>query len=142
MVSVVVDLCLEEPAVEEPAVEEPAVEEPAVEEPVVEEPVVEEPVVEEPTVEEPVVPVIEVTDAGTVITTETAIVTVTIDENGAIATLTAVVNDVAVADDVVAPFIGMTVPVDAAAITLDDAGVLQAIIDALNALATPEVVAA
>ena len=69
--------------------------------------------------------------------TEIAIVTVTLDENGAIATIKATVNGNDIVDAMTAQFIGKTVPVDAAAFELDVDGNLQAIIDALNALATP-----
>ena len=80
-------------------------------------------------------PVVNVTDEGTVIETETAVVTVTMDENNAIATLTATVNGEAVAEDVTALFIGKALPLNAEEFTLDEAGMMQAIIDALAALA-------
>ena len=132
-----------QPDAEEPVVEEPVVEEPVVEEPVVEEPVVEEPVVEEPVVlPEVVYPIINVTEEGTVVETETAIVTVTLDENGAIATIKAIVKGNEIVDAMTAQFIGKTLPLDAAAFELDVDGNLQAIIDALNALAVPVEIAA
>ena len=112
--------------------------------PVVEEPVVEEPVVEEPVVDEPVVlpevqyPIVNVTDEGTVIETEAAVVTLRVDENNAIAFLTATVNGEPVSEDVTALFIGKTTPVNAEEFTLDEAGIVQAIIDALNVMAEPE----
>ena len=85
-------------------------------------------------------PVVNVTDEGTVIETETAVVTVTMDENNAIATLTATVNGEAVAEDVTALFIGKALPLNAEEFTLDEAGMMQAIIDALAALAEPALV--
>ena len=85
-------------------------------------------------------PVVNVTDEGTVIETETAVVTVTMDENNAIATLTATVNGEAVAEDVTALFIGKALPLNAEEFTLDDTGMMQAIIDALAALAEPALV--
>ena len=85
-------------------------------------------------------PVVNVTDEGTVIETETAVVTVTMDENNAIATLTATVNGEAVAEDVTALFIGKALPLNAEEFTLDEAGMMQPIIDALNALAEPALV--
>ena len=85
-------------------------------------------------------PVVNVTDEGTVIETETAVVTVTMDENNAIATLTATVNGEAVAEDVTALFIGKALPLNAEEFTLDEAGMMQAIIDALNVLAEPALV--
>ena len=141
---VVEEPVVEEPVVEEPVVDEPVVEEPVVDEPVVEEPVVEEPVVEEPVVDEPVVlpevqyPIVNVTDEGTVIETEAAVVTLRVDENNAIAFLTATVNGEPVSEDVTALFIGKTTPVNAEEFTLDEAGIVQAIIDALNVMAEPE----
>lgn len=85
-------------------------------------------------------PVVNVTDEGTVIETETAVVTLTVDENNAIATLTATVNGEAVAEDVTALFIGKALPLNAEEFTLDEAGVMQAIIDALAVLAEPALV--
>ena len=85
-------------------------------------------------------PVVNVTAEGTVIETETAVVTVTMDENNAIATLTATVNGEAVAEDVTALFIGKALPLNAEEFTLDEAGMMQAIIDALAALAEPALV--
>ena len=85
-------------------------------------------------------PVVNITDEGTVIETETAVVTVTMDENNAIATLTATVNGEAVAEDVTALFIGKALPLNAEEFTLDDTGMMQAIIDALAALAEPALV--
>ena len=85
-------------------------------------------------------PVVNVTDEGTVIEPATAVVTVTMDENNAIATLTATVNGEAVAEDVTALFIGKALPLNAEEFTLDEAGMMQAIIDALAALAEPALV--
>ncbi|MBQ7851091.1 MAG: hypothetical protein IJ343_15305, partial [Clostridia bacterium] len=134
---VVEEPVVEEPVVEEPVVEEPVVVEPVVEEPVVVEPVVEEPVVEEPVVEEPVVPVVtENEDGSKTITTEAAIVTVTLDETGAIAAIKATVNETEIVEVALASFIGKTLPVDAAEIELDET-VEAAIIEALTVLATP-----
>ena len=125
----------EEPA---PAEEAPA-EEPAPE-------VTEEPAPAEEPAGEPVVlpevqyPIVNVTEEGSVIETETAVVTLRLDENNAIATLSATVNGEAVAEDVIALFIGKTLPLNAEEFTLDEAGVVQAIIDALNVLAEPQYV--
>ena len=99
--------------------------------------VVEEPVVEEPVVEAPVVPVVtENEDGSKTITTETAIVTVTLDETGAIAAIKATVNETEIVEVALASFIGKTLPVDAADIELDEA-VETVIIEALTVLATP-----
>ena len=131
---VVVDV----PAVEAEAVEPtpevtaepaPAVEAEAVE-PTPE--VTAEPVAEPVVLPEVQYPIVSVTDEGSVIETETAVVTFRVDENNAIAALSATVNGEAVAEDVIALFIGKTLPLNAEEFTLDEAGVMQAIIDALN----------
>ena len=131
---VVVDV----PAVEAEAVEptpevtaEPApVEEAKAVEPTPE--VTAEPVAEPVVLPEVQYPIVSVTDEGSVIETETAVVTFRVDENNAIAALSATVNGEAVAEDVIALFIGKTLPLNAEEFTLDEAGVMQAIIDALN----------
>ncbi|MBR6668032.1 MAG: hypothetical protein IKL25_06690, partial [Clostridia bacterium] len=138
----------EEVPAEEPApevTEEPApAEEAPAEEPAPE--VTEEPAPAEEPAGEPVVlpevqyPIVNVTEEGSVIETETAVVTLRLDENNAIATLSATVNGEAVAEDVIALFIGKTLPLNAEEFTLDEAGVVQAIIDALNVLAEPQYV--
>jgi len=91
-----------------------------------------EPVAEPVVLPEVQYPIVSVTDEGSVIETETAVVTFRVDENNAIAALSATVNGEAVAEDVVALFIGKTLPLNAEEFTLDEAGVVQAIIDALN----------
>ena len=73
-------------------------------------------------------------DGSFTIETKTVTVTVALDEINAIATLTAVMDDAEVVDLITGQFIGKTLPVDAASIQLDAAGVAQAIIDALNVL--------
>lgn len=110
---------------------------PVVEEAVVEEPVVEDPAVEEPAAEEPEYAVTVNEDGSTTIKTATAEVTFTVDENGAIATIKAVVDGNEVAEDALAQFIGKTLPLDEAAITPDETGVPQAIVDALAFLSQP-----
>ena len=52
--------------------------------------------------------------------------------NNAIAFLAVTVNGEAVAEDVTALFLGKNRPLNAEEFTLDEAGVMQAIIDALN----------
>jgi len=129
-----------EPApVEEAEAVEPAPEVTAEPAPVVEAEAVEptpeataEPVAEPVVLPEVQYPIVSVTDEGSVIETETAVVTFRVDENNAIAALSATVNGEAVAEDVVALFIGKTLPLNAEEFTLDEAGVVQAIIDALN----------
>ena len=91
-----------------------------------------EPVAEPVVLPEVQYPIVSVTDEGSVIETETAVVTFRVDENNAIAALSATVNGEAVAEDVIALFIGKTLPLNAEEFTLDEAGVMQAIIDALN----------
>ena len=122
--------------VAEPEVTAEPVTEEVTEPEVTAEPVVEE--VTEPAVDEVVLPVVTVNEDGsTTVVTETANVTVTLDETGAIATIKAIVNETEVVDAFTAQFVGKLLPLDAAAIALDDTGVAQAIIDALNVLATP-----
>ena len=128
-----------EPTAEPEATEAPAEDTVVVDVPAVETEAVEptpevtaEPVAEPVVLPEVQYPIVSVTDEGSVIETETAVVTFRVDENNAIAALSATVNGEAVAEDVVALFVGKTLPLNAEEFTLDEAGVMQAIIDALN----------
>ena len=135
------EVTAEPEATEAPAAEVAVTEEVTEEAPAAEETAEEAPAAEETTeevVEEPVAlpevqyPIYNVTDEGTVVETEAAVVTYRLDENNAIAFLSATVNGEVVAEDVTALFLGKNRPLSAEDFTLDEAGVMQAIIDALN----------
>ncbi len=138
-----------EPAAEEVPAEEPAAEEVPTEEPAAEEVPAEEPAAEvtevDPDVEAPVVvedaqPEIQIetrADGSIRVTKGDMTIMVFVNEENTITNLQVVTGDAILTaeNEVVLQFVEKTLPLDAAAITLDEAGIAQAVIELLNHLA-------